>query len=163
MRPRRYPYSGERNCLDNSAIYFNRIKAVDIKLDESSLTFKEDKIIIRGQSITGVNDDSKERAPQIATNRTISVKTSEHDVLLTARKNHPATFVDGMFLDGVERVEFINHFVNKDCEVLLTFNDRIENNPFPLNEVSLLEKLFGQTSNGQSLRDIVLQTLGDGS
>lgn len=141
MRPKRYPYSGERNCLDNSAINFNRIKAVDIKLDESSLTFKEDKII----------------------NRTISVKTSEHDVLLTARKNHPATFVDGIFLDGVERVEFINHFVNKDCEVLLTFNDRIENNPFPLNEVSLLEKLFGQTSNGQSLRDIVLQTLGDGS
>ena len=149
MRPRRYPYSRKRNCLDNSAINCNRIKAVDIKLDESSLTFKEDKIIIRGQSIAG--------------NRTISVKTSEHDVLLTARKNHPATFVDGIFLDGVERVEFINHFENKDCEVLLTFNDRIENNPIPLNEVSLLEKLFGQTSNGQSLRDIVLQTLGDGS
>jgi hypothetical protein len=149
MRPRRYPYSRKRNCLDNSAINCNRIKAVDIKLDKSSLTFKEDKIIIRGQSITG--------------NRTISVKTSEHDVLLTARKNHPATFVDGIFLDGVERVEFINHFENKDCEVLLTFNDRIENNPIPLNKVSLLEKLFGQTSNGQSLRDIVLQTLGDGS
>lgn len=93
----------------------------------------------------------------------ISVKTSEHDVLLTARKNHPAVFVDGMFLDGVERVEFINYFGNKDCEVLLTFNDRIENNPFPLNEVSLLEKLFGQASNGQSLRDIVLQTLEDDS
>ena len=95
----------------------------------------------------------------MATNRTISVKTSEHDVLLTARKNHPAVFVDGMFIDGVERVEFINHFENKDCEVLLTFNDRIENNPFPLNEVSLLEKLFGQTSDGQSLRDIALQIL----
>ena len=149
MRPRKYPYSRKRNCLDNSAINCNRIKAVDVKLDKSSLTFKEDKIIIRGQSITG--------------NRTISVKTSEHDVLLTARKNHPATFVDGMFLDGVERVEFINHFENKDCEVLLTFNDRIENNPIPLNKVSLLEKLFGQTSNGQSLRDIALQTLEDGS
>ena len=58
MKPNRYPYSGERNCLDNSAINCNRIKAVDIKLDESSLTFKEDKIIIRGQSITGVNDGS---------------------------------------------------------------------------------------------------------
>ena len=94
---------------------------------------------------------------------TISVNTSEHDVLLTARKNHPAVFVDGMFLDGIERVEFINNFGNKDCEVLLTFNDMIENNPFPLNEVSLLEKLFGQASNGQSLRDIVLQTLEDGN
>ena len=93
----------------------------------------------------------------------ISVKTSEHDVLLTARKNHPAVFVDGMFLDGVERVEFINNFGNKDCEVLLTFNDMIGNNPFPLNEVNLLEKLFGQASNGQSLRDIVLQTLEDDS
>ena len=89
----------------------------------------------------------------------ISVKTSEHDVLLTARKNHPAVFVDGMFLDGVERVEFINNFKDKDCEVILSFNERVENNPFPLNEVSLLEKLFGQTSNGQSLRDIALQTL----
>lgn len=99
----------------------------------------------------------------MATNKTISVNTSEHDVLLTARKNHPAVFVDGMFLDGIERVEFINNFGNKDCEVLLTFNDMIENNPFPLNEINLLEKLFGQASNGQSLRDIVLQTLEDGS
>lgn len=93
----------------------------------------------------------------------ISVKTSEHDVLLTARKNHPAVFVDGMFLDGVERVEFINHFLDKDCEVILAFNERVENNPFPLNDVNLLEKLFGQASNGQSLRDIVLQTLEDGN
>ena len=93
----------------------------------------------------------------------ISVKTSEHDVLLTARKNHPAVFVDGMFIDGVERVEFINNFKDKDCEVILSFNERVENNPFPLDEVSLLEKLFGQASNGQSLRDIVLQTLEDGN
>lgn len=105
----------------------------------------------------------KVRRGQMTTNRTVSVKTSDHDVLLTARKNHPTVFVDGMFLDGVERVEFINHFGNKDCEVLLTFNDRIENNPFPLDEVSLLEKLFGQASNGQSLRDIALQTLEDGN
>lgn len=99
----------------------------------------------------------------MATKRTISVKTSEHDVLLTARKNHPAVFADGMFIDGVERVEFINHFQNKDCEVILTFNERVENNPFPLNDVNLLEKLFGQASNGQSLRDIVLQTFEDDS
>ena len=96
------------------------------------------------------------------TNRTVSVKTSDHDVLLTARKNHPAVFVDGMFLDGVERVEFTNHFL-ESCEVVLTFNERVENNPFPLNDVSRLEKLFGKASNGQSLRDIVLQTLEDGN
>lgn len=98
----------------------------------------------------------------MATNKTISVNTSEHDVLLTARKNHPAVFVDGMFLDGVERVEFISHFL-ESCEVVLTFNERVENNPFPLNDVSRLKKLFGQASNGQSLRDIVLQTLEDGN
>ena len=97
----------------------------------------------------------------MASKRTISVNTSEYDVLLTARKNHPAVFVDGMFLDGVERVEFINNFGDKDCEVILMFNERVENNPSPLDEVSLLEKLFGQASNGQSLRDIVLQTLED--
>ena len=99
----------------------------------------------------------------MATNRTVSVNTSEHDVLLTARKDYPAVFVDGMFLDGVERVEFINNFGDKDCEVILMFNERVKNNPSPLDEVSLLEKLFGQTSNGQSLRDIVLQTLEDGN
>lgn len=94
--------------------------------------------------------------------KTIAINTSEHDVLLMARKNHPAIFVDGMFLDGVERVEFTNHFL-ESCEVVLTFNDRVETNPFPLNDITLLEKLFGKASNGQSLRDIVWQTLEDGN
>lgn len=92
--------------------------------------------------------------------KTIAINTSEHDVLLMARKNHPAVFVDGMFLDGIERVEFTNHFL-ESCEVVLTFNDRVETNPFPLNDITLLEKLFGQSLNGQSLRDIVVQTLED--
>lgn len=99
----------------------------------------------------------------MTTNRIVSVKTSDHDVLLMARKNHPLVFVDGMFLNGVERVEFINRFEDGNCEIVLTFNDRIEDNPFPLNDVNLLEKLFGQTSNGQSLRDIAWQTLEDGN
>ena len=94
--------------------------------------------------------------------KTIARNTPEHDVLLTARKNHPAVFVDGMFLDGIERVEFTNHFL-ESCEVVLTFNDRVKNNPFPLNDITLLEKLFGKASNGQSLRDIVWQTLEDGN
>lgn len=54
MKPKRYPYSGKINRLDSSAIKCNRIKSVDINLDKSSLTFKEDKIIIQGQYITGV-------------------------------------------------------------------------------------------------------------
>ncbi|CDL74066.1 phage protein [Streptococcus phage DCC1738] len=57
-------------------------------------------------------------------------------------------------------MEFTNHYLEK-CEVVLTFNDRVETNPFPLNDITLLEKLFGQSSNGQSLRDIVVQTLED--
>ena len=93
---------------------------------------------------------------------TIAVNPSAHDVLLTARKNHPAIFVDGMYLDGIERVEFTNHYLEK-CEVVLTFNDRVETNPFPLNDITLLEKLFGKASNGQFLRDIVLRTLEDGN
>lgn len=54
MKPKRYPYSGKINRLDSSAIKYNCIEVVDINLDKSSLTFKEDKIIIQGQSITGV-------------------------------------------------------------------------------------------------------------
>ena len=54
MKPKRYPHSEKINCLDSSAIKCNRIKSVDINLDKSSLTFKEDLIIIQGQSITGV-------------------------------------------------------------------------------------------------------------
>lgn len=54
MRPRRYPYSGKRKNLDNSTINGSSIKAVDIMLDKSSLAFKKDKIVINGQSITGV-------------------------------------------------------------------------------------------------------------
>ncbi|CDL73693.1 Phage protein [Streptococcus phage IC1] len=57
-------------------------------------------------------------------------------------------------------MEFTNHFL-ESCEVVLTFNDRVETNPFPLNDITLLEKLFGQSLNGQSLRDIVVQTLED--
>lgn len=52
MRPKRYPYSRKTKSLDYSAIKHNRIKAVDIKLDKSILTFKKDKIIIQGQSIS---------------------------------------------------------------------------------------------------------------
>lgn len=54
MRPKRYPYSGKRKSLDNSTIKDSSIKAVDIKLDKSSLSLKKDKIVINGQSITGV-------------------------------------------------------------------------------------------------------------
>lgn len=54
MKPNRYPYSGKIKSLDNLAIKCSRFKAVDIKLDKSILTFKKDKIIIQGQSITGV-------------------------------------------------------------------------------------------------------------
>jgi len=54
MRPKRYPYIGKRKNLDNSKTKGSSIKAVDIVLDKSSLSFKKDKIVINGQSIIGV-------------------------------------------------------------------------------------------------------------
>lgn len=54
MRPRRYPYSGKRKSLATSTIKISCPKAVNIRLDSSSLAFSEDKIVIKGQSITGV-------------------------------------------------------------------------------------------------------------
>lgn len=54
MRPKRYPYSGKRKNLDNSTTKGSSIKAVDIMLDKSCLSFKKDKIVINGQSIISV-------------------------------------------------------------------------------------------------------------
>ena len=54
MRPRRYPYSGKRKNLERQAVNSVDIKAGDIKLDTSSITFSDSKVTIKGQSITSV-------------------------------------------------------------------------------------------------------------
>lgn len=54
MKPERYPYSGKRKNLERQAVNSVDIKAGDIKLDTSSITFSGSKIVIKSQSITGV-------------------------------------------------------------------------------------------------------------
>lgn len=54
MKLERYPYSGKRKNLERQAINSVDIKASDIKLGSSSITFSGSKIVIKGQSITGV-------------------------------------------------------------------------------------------------------------
>jgi hypothetical protein len=56
MKPERYPYSGKRKNLERQAVNSVDIKASDIKLDSSSVTFSGGKIVIKSQSITGVDE-----------------------------------------------------------------------------------------------------------
>lgn len=55
MRPKRYPYSGKRKSLERQPVNSVDTKAVTIKLDSSSISLSSGKIIIKGQSITGVD------------------------------------------------------------------------------------------------------------
>ena len=93
------------------------------------------------------------------TKKTLVINTAIHDVLLTARKNYPAVFVDGILLNNVKELTFSNDIEKEKCEVTLTFDEGIRHNAFPYNKFSVLEKLFGPESNGQSVRDVVAQTL----
>ena len=54
MKRNRYPYSGKRKSLERESVNSVDIKAGNIKLDSSSITFSSSKITIKGQSITGV-------------------------------------------------------------------------------------------------------------
>ncbi len=93
----------------------------------------------------------------MATNRTISKYISEHDIVDCKKKLPCCIRRWNVSRDGVERVEFTNLSVEK-CEVFLTFRYRVEPYPFPLRYFFILEKLFGQSSNGIFILDIVVQT-----
>ncbi len=54
MRPKRYPYSGKRRELDRQILRTVDIKTSIIGSNNSSITFSDDKIILKGQSIIGV-------------------------------------------------------------------------------------------------------------
>lgn len=56
MKPKRYPYSGKRKGLERKAVNSVNVKACDIKLDTSSITFIGSKITVKGQSVTGVDE-----------------------------------------------------------------------------------------------------------
>lgn len=54
MRPKRYPYSGKRRNLERHILRVGYINASSIKSNNSSITFRDGKIIVNGQSIIGV-------------------------------------------------------------------------------------------------------------
>lgn len=54
MRPKRYPYSGERRIIEKQILKVDCINASSIKSNDSSITFVDGKIIVEGQSIIGV-------------------------------------------------------------------------------------------------------------
>lgn len=54
MKPKRYPYSGKRIILDRQTLRTVDIKASIIGSNNSSITFSDNKIILKGQSIIGV-------------------------------------------------------------------------------------------------------------
>lgn len=54
MRPRRYPYSGKRKSLERQTSNSVDNKAINIRLDTSTIVFSGSKVIIKSQSITGV-------------------------------------------------------------------------------------------------------------
>lgn len=54
MKPKRYPYSGKRRILDRQTLRTVDIKTSIVGSNNSSITFSDDKIILKGQSIIGV-------------------------------------------------------------------------------------------------------------
>lgn len=54
MRPRRYPYNGKRKSLERHTSNSVDNKAINIRLDTSSIVFCGSKVTIKSQSITGV-------------------------------------------------------------------------------------------------------------
>ena len=54
MKPKRYPYSGKRRILDRQTLRTVNINTSIIGSNNSSITFRDGKIIVNGQSIIGV-------------------------------------------------------------------------------------------------------------
>ena len=54
MRPKRYPYSGKIKSLERQTSNSVDNKAINIRLDTSSIVFSGSKVTVKSQSITGV-------------------------------------------------------------------------------------------------------------
>lgn len=54
MRPKQYPYSGKGRNLERQILRVGYTKASSIKSNNSSITFRDGKIIVNSQSIIGV-------------------------------------------------------------------------------------------------------------
>ena len=56
MKPKRYPYSGKiRNC-EKIKLKVGYLNASSIKSNNSTITFRDGKIIVKGQSIISLKE-----------------------------------------------------------------------------------------------------------
>lgn len=51
MRPKRYPYSRKRRIIEKQVLKGGNINASIIKSNDSSVTFRDDKLIFRREKI----------------------------------------------------------------------------------------------------------------
>ncbi len=72
----------------------------------------------------------------------IEINMKHHDLVLLARKNYPTILVDGVPLNGVEKIEFTHDDYWKNCGVKIIFNENVESNPIPYNDINLLKRLY---------------------
>lgn len=72
----------------------------------------------------------------------IEINMQHHDLVLLARKNYPTILVDGVPLNGVEKIEFTHSDFWENCCVKLTFNENIKSNPIPFDDINLLKRLY---------------------
>lgn len=72
----------------------------------------------------------------------IEINMQHHDLVLLARKNYPAILVDGIQLNGVEKIEFTHNDFLENCCVKLIFNENVESNAVPYNDINLLKRLY---------------------
>lgn len=72
----------------------------------------------------------------------IEINMQYHDLMLLARKSYPITLVDGILLKGVEKIEFTQNDFWENCCVKLIFNENVESNPIPYNDINLLKRLY---------------------
>lgn len=75
-------------------------------------------------------------------NQGIEINMQHHDLVVLARKNYPIILVDGVLLNGVEKIEFIHNGYWENCSVKLIFNENVESNPIPYNDINLLKRLY---------------------
>jgi hypothetical protein len=71
----------------------------------------------------------------------IEINMQHHDLVLLARKNYPIILVDGIPLNGVEKIEFTQNDFWENCCVKLIFNENVKSNPIPYNDINLLKRL----------------------
>ena len=90
----------------------------------------------------------------------VEVNTQYHDVAVLARKNYPIVAMDGVHLQGVVSMEYKRCDDFSDCSVVLVFGEEVEKNPFPYNDITVLQRLYSHPDN-VSVRDILTGRLKD--